>query len=195
MQSAFSEWSSTDDDSPSLPDMQLYSQNAPSSNYAPSVLGYYEGSSTPSFLFSSTPLDDEDAPDTAKTLTFPTHLEPSGTATESHDDHDSASSSFSRPQLSTSAPSYSSSSASASSYFDLRRPLVIAPQLQDRIIAALTPPHQRGKMITAISPWEGGALANVHDVYVESQHRVHVDGMSFDMLRDFVVPSQITTPC
>jgi hypothetical protein len=194
MQSAFSEWSSTDDDTPSLPDVQLYSQNTLSSNYAPSVLSYYEGSSTSSFVYSSTPLDDQDAPDTARTLTFPTLPEPSSAAPESHD-HDSASSSFARPQLSTSVPSFSSSSASSISYFDLKRPLVMAPQLKDRIIAALTPPHQRGKMITAISPWEGGALANVHDVYVESQHRVHVDGMSFDMLRDFVVPSQITTPC
>jgi hypothetical protein len=194
MQSAFSEWSSTDDDTPSLPDEQLYSQNTLSSNYAPSVLSYYEGSSTSSFVYSSTPLDDQDAPDTARTLTFPTLPEPSSAAPESHD-HDSASSSFARPQLSTSVPSFSSSSASSISYFDLKRPLVMAPQLKDRIIAALTPPHQRGKMITAISPWEGGALANVHDVYVESQHRVHVDGMSFDMLRDFVVPSQITTPC
>jgi hypothetical protein len=195
MQSAFSEWSSTDDDTPLLSDMEQYSQNALSSNYAPSVLGYYEGSSTSSFLFSFTPLDDQDPPDTAKTLTFPIYPEPAIATTEPHDDNDSASSSFSRPQLSTSAPSYSSSSASASSYFDLKRPLVIAPQLKDRIIAALTPPHQRGKMITAISPWEGGALANVHDVYVESQHRVHVDGMSFDMLRGFIVPSRITTPC
>jgi hypothetical protein len=199
MRSAFSAWSSTDDETPSPPDMGQYTQDVISkgSNYEPSLLGYYESSHNSSFLFSSTPLeDDEDEPDTAKALTFPNQSALPGSVFEPHSDDDSPSSSFSRPQLSTSAPSYSSSSASASSYFDIKRPLVMPPQLKDRIIAALTPPrHPYGKMITAISPWEGGPLANVHDVYVESQHRVHVDGMSFDMLRDFIVPSRITTPC
>jgi hypothetical protein len=221
MRSAFSAWSSTDDDetdddAPSLPEMEQYTMGVISkaSNYTPSVLGYYESSNNASFLFSSTPLEDgdeeEDDPSTAKALTFPNQSTLPGSVSKPHDDDDDDDndndnddnndddydlSCVSRPQLTTSAPSYSSSSASASSYFDLKRPLAMAPQLKDRIIAALTPPHPNGKIITAISPWEGGAITNVHDVFVESQQRVHVDGMSFDMLRDFVVPSRITTPC
>jgi hypothetical protein len=66
--------------------------------------------------------------------------------------------------------------------------------MKDRVIAAVTPPHLQRKRLTAISPWEGGALANVHDVFIESQQRVQVDGMSFDMLREFNVPNRLT-PC
>lgn len=198
--SAFSAWSSTDDDTDddvaSLPEMERYMKAVVSkgSNYTPSVLGYYESSNSASFLFSSTPIEDQDEPDTAKAYTFPDQ------AAEPQDDDDYPSSSLSRPQLtSSSAPSYSSSSASASasasSYFDCKRSLAIMPQLKNRIIAALTPPHPHAKIVTAISPWEGGAITNVHDVFVESQQRVHVDGMSFDMIRDFIVPSRTTTPC
>jgi hypothetical protein len=202
MRSAFSAWSSADDeedvedDTHSLPDMEQYAASALSkaSNYTPSVLGYYELSNNASFLFSSTPLEDEEQTGTAKSSVFPHPSAQLSSAPESHSDTGYPSSCLSRPQLVTSsAPSYSSSSASASSYFDYKRPLTIAPQLKDRIIAALTPPHS--KTVPAISPWEGGAIANVHDVFVESQQRVHVDGMSFDMLRDFVVPSRLTTPC
>jgi hypothetical protein len=209
MRSAFSAWSSADDDEDaeddtlslldmeqSLLDMEQYVDSALSkaSNYTPSVLGYYESSNNASFLFSSTPLEDEGRPDTAKSHVLPHPSAQQGSASESHSDTGYPSSSLSQPQLVTSsAPSYSSSSASASSYFDYKQPLTIAPQLKDRIIAALTPP--RAKTVPAISPWEGGAIANVHDVFVESQQRVQVDGMSFDMLRDFIVPSRLTTPC
>lgn len=203
MRSAFSTWSSTEEDdenesdAPSLPDMDQFTMGVLSktSTYTPSVLGYYEDSNNASFLFSSTPIEDEEGPDTAKGHNFPVQPLLPGSTSESQDDNNYPSS-LSQPQLtSSSAPSYSSSSASASSYFDCKRPLAIAPQMKDRIIAALTPPHPRGKIISAISPWEGGAIANVHDVYVESQQRVHVDGMSFDMLRDFIAPGRVTTPC
>jgi|TARA_R110002003_G_scaffold41_2_gene2807 hypothetical protein len=199
--SAFSAWSSTDDetddDALSLPDIERYTSEAISkaSSYAPSLLGYYETSNNSSFLFSSTPLEEEEEPETARACTFAAQSALPGSASEPHADDDYPSSCLSRPQLtSSSAPSYTSSSASASSYFDCKRPLAMAPQLKDRIIAALTPPHVHGKIIAAISPWEGAAIANVHDVFVESHQRVHVDGMSFDMLRDFIAPSRITTP-
>jgi hypothetical protein len=66
--------------------------------------------------------------------------------------------------------------------------------MKQRVIAAVTPPHPHNKRLTAVSPWEGNSFSNVHDVYVESQHRVNVDGMSFDMLRDLNVSSRLT-PC
>lgn len=203
--SAFSAWSSTDDegddDAAFLPDVEQYVKAAESkrSSYTPSVFGYYEASnSASSFFFSSTPIEEHDDPDTAKASTFPDQDALPGSANESHDDD--SSSDLSRPQLSSSsAPSFSSSSASASasSYFDCKRPrpFTIAPQLKDRIIAALTPPHPYSTMISATSPWEGGSIANVHDLYIESQQRVHIDGMSFDMVRDFIAPRQATTPC
>jgi hypothetical protein len=204
--SAFSAWSSTDDDTDddaaSLPNIEQYIKTVGSrdSNYTPSVLGYYEASNNASFLFSSTPMEDPDEPDTAKTATFPDQSGVPEPASEPHDSDDYPSSDCSRPQLtSSSAPSYSTSSPSASvsssSYFDCKRPFAVTPQLKDRIIAALTPPHPPAKTISATSPWEGGAIANVHDVFVDSQQRVHVDGMSFDMMRDLNHPIQTGTPC
>lgn len=202
MQSAFSAWSSTDDseddDLPALPDVDQYTQNAISntSSSTPSVLGYYADPNES--FFSSTPV--EDGSHTAKALQFPSPPELLHSSAETHsppydDDADYYPSSHSsQPQLtSTSAPS--SSSASESSYFGYKRPasMVFPPYMKDRIIAAVTPP--KGKMLTAISPFEGTAMSNVHDVFIESQQRVHVDGMSFDMLRDFIVPtSRVSTP-
>ena len=70
--------------------------------------------------------------------------------------------------------------------------------MRARIIAAVTPNHN-GKIITAISPFEGDTLSDVHDIFVESQHRLHVDGMSFDMLQNFKLPEEsmmrVPTPC
>jgi hypothetical protein len=67
-----------------------------------------------------------------------------------------------------------------------------------RIVAAVTPNHN-GKIIPAMSPFEGDTLANVHNILVESQHRLRVDGMSFDMLQDFKMPEEgmmrMPTPC
>jgi hypothetical protein len=206
MISAFSAWSSaddddndTDDDAPSLPDIEPYMDiTSKASTYAPSLLGYYETSNNGSFFLSSTPLEEyEETPDTAKGNVFPDGLALASPTPEAHNDDAYPSSSLSQPQLSTPAPSFTSSSASPSesSYFDFKRPLAIGPRMKERIIAALTPPHGHTQVISAISPWEGGALANVHDVYIESQQRVHVDGMSFDMLRDFTVPTRFSTPC
>ncbi|CAO2650956.1 Nn.00g092530.m01.CDS01 [Neocucurbitaria sp. VM-36] len=202
LQSQFSAWSSTDDDTdddaPPLPDLGHYSRHSMSkgSNYTPSVLGYYETSNDHSFLFSSTPMEEDEEPDTAKGFTFPDpSMVPEITSEPQDNNDDYPSSDLSRPQLtSSSAPSFTSS-ASTSSYFDFKRPISLTAQLKDRIIAAVTPPIVQGKMLTAVSPWEGAALTNVHDVFVESQHRVHVDGMSFDMQRNFVMPNQIGTPC
>ncbi|KAF2036407.1 hypothetical protein EK21DRAFT_52927 [Setomelanomma holmii] len=198
--SAFSAWSSTDDDTDEdlpLPDIERYTSEAISrvSSNAPSLIGYYEMSNNSSFLFSSTPLEEDEEPETAKAASFPDQSALPGSTSEPPADDDYPSSDLSRPQLtSSSAPSYSSSSASASSYFDCKRLSAMAPHLKDHIIAALTSPHPHDKIIAATSPWEGAAIANVYDVFVESHQRVHVDGMSFDMLRDFIAPSRITTP-
>lgn len=206
LQSAFSAWSSTDDSEddevPGLPEIDRYTHagitKATSNGSTPSVLGYYAGPND-SFLFSSTPSEE---PHTTKGFQFPNPPALLHSPSEPHspphdDDADYYSSSYSsRPQLtSSSAPSISSSAASASSYFEYKRPLssLFPPDMKDRVVAAVTP--ARGKIMTAISPFEGAALSNVHDVFIESQHRVHVDGMSFDMLRDFVMPaSRVSTP-
>lgn len=209
MRSAFSEWSSADDDDdggddevasdydelPAAPTHEQSSTSAKSkySNYTPSVLGYYEATNNNSFLFSSTPIEEEAQPDTAKRLSF--GLQSVLPESAESQDNDYPSSCMSRPQLtSSSAPSISSSSASASSYFDCKRPLAIMPGMKSRVIAALTPPPGHAKSFQAHSPWEGNAIANVHDVHVESSQRVRIDGMSFDMLRDFVIPSRLSTP-
>lgn len=205
MQSAFSAWSSTDDseddDVPALPDVEqhtLTTVSKASNRSTPSVLGYYAGSNE-SLLLSSPPAEEE--PHTATGFQSPNSpalfCSSGETRASPHDDDDYYSSAHSsRPQLtSSSAPSISSSSASASSYFEYKRPVsnMFPPHMKDRVVAAVMPP--KGKMLTAISPFEGAALSNVHDVFIESQHRVHVDGMSFDMLRDFIVPtSQVSTP-
>lgn len=213
MRSAFSEWSSADDDDdgddedddqvaleyeelPAVPPLEHSSGSIKSkfSNYTPSVLGYYEAGNNNSFLFSSTPIEEEEPPNTAKRLSFGSQSALPESA-ESQDNNDYPSSCMSRPQLtSSSAPSVSSSSASASSYFDCKRPLAITPGMKNRVIAALTPPPGQAKSLQAISPFEGNAITNVHDVHVESNQRVRIDGMSFDMLRDFVVPSRLSTP-
>ncbi|KAJ8117321.1 hypothetical protein OPT61_g1443 [Boeremia exigua] len=206
MQSAFSAWSSTDesedDDVPSLPEIDQYTHNAvskaASNGSTPSILGYYAGSND-SFLFSSTPAEE---PCNAKGFQFPNPpalmCSPTGPCSPPHDDDPDyyPSSYSSRAQLtSSSEPSISSSAASSLSYFECKRPLsnMFPPDIKDRIVAAVTP--SKGKMLTAISPFEGAALSSVHDVFIESQHRVHVDGMTFDMLRDLVVPtSRVSTP-
>lgn len=206
LQSAFSAWSSTDDSEddevPALPDIDYNTHNAvlkaTSNGSTPSVLGYYAGSDD-SFLFSSTPAEE---PQAAKDFQFPMPpalmSSPTGPHSPPHDDDaDYYPSSYSsRPQLtSSSEPSISSSAASTSSYFEYKRPLsnLFPPDMKDRIVAAVTP--RKGRMLTAVSPFEGAALSNVHDVFIESQHRVHVDGMTFDMLRDLVVPtSRVSTP-
>ncbi|KAF2798919.1 hypothetical protein K505DRAFT_87844 [Melanomma pulvis-pyrius CBS 109.77] len=210
--SAFSAWSSTDDetdevddDVPPLPEIDASSRNeSRASNYTPSILSFYENSNESSFLFTSTPLDEED-PLTARGFSFPDQSTLPGTTSPhspaQHKDDYPSSTLSTHPQLSSSsAPSFSS--ISTASYFDCKQPLSLAPHVRARIIAAVTPNHN-GKIITAISPFEGGTLTNVHDILVESQHRVLVDGLSFDMLRDFSMPEEgmkegmtrVPTPC
>lgn len=205
LKSAFSAWSSTDDgtddDVPPIPDTEHLRQGPKPDHYTPSVLRYYENSNDSSFLFSSTPLEEEDQPDTAKASSFPNQAAFQSSPIEpysptNHDDDYPSSALSNRPQLtSSSAPSFSSTSTG--SYFEYKRPITLAPHIRDRIIAAVTPPH--GKVIPAISPFEGAALTNVHDVLVESQQRVLVDGMSFDMVRDFTIPDEgmrrVNTAC
>lgn len=209
LKSAFSAWSSTDDETddevPPLPDNEPERKDSKPDFYTPSVLRYYETSSNSSFLLSSTPLEEEEQPDTAKGFSFPNPPHSPELSNDSfsnaydgdEDDDYPPSASPTRPQLtSSSAPSFSSTSTG--SYFDCKRPISFTPQLRDRIIAAVTPPPQP-KIIPAISPFEGAALANIHDVLVESQQRVLVDGMSFDMLKNLSLPDEgmhrIQTSC
>lgn len=197
LRSAFSAWSSagetpeTDDGASPLADMAKSSL----SNFTPSLLRYYENSNG-TFLHSSSPLEEkqqQQAHPNASGFSFPNFSLPTRTgslsttsephSTTSYDDYPLSTVST-QPQLtSSSAPSFSS--VSTGSYFDCKRSTSIAPHLKDRMIAALSPHHVGGEIITAMSPFEGGALANVHDIYVESQNRVLVDGLSFDMVQGF----------
>ncbi|KAF2659398.1 hypothetical protein K491DRAFT_675624 [Lophiostoma macrostomum CBS 122681] len=212
LRSAFSAWSSADDDTedelPPLPTADHSKNVSKTNNYTPSILRYYGASSDGSFLLSSTPSDDAKrlSHPNVDSFSFPGPSPPPASTTETRpspkDDLSCPSSSLSmHPQLtSSSAPSISSTSTS--SYFDYKRSTSIAPQVRDRIIAAVSPHPSKGKILTATSPFEGGALANVHDILVESQHRVLVDGLSFDLIRDFNMPRddfqaahRVPTPC
>lgn len=193
LRSAFSAWSSTDDDtgSEASPLQTGKAATSAGSTFTPSFLKYYENTSGSSFLFTSTPVEEEQEKEeeeekehsNAESFSFPQENKSSAPTSElpSPDSYeaDYPSSSLSRqPQLtSSSAPSISS--ASTASYFEFNRAVTITPQIRDRILTAVTPSHV--KVIPAISPYEGGALANVHDIYIESRNRVRVDGMSFDM--------------
>jgi hypothetical protein len=207
LQSQFSAWSSTDDEAedevPPLPgiDHELPRKDSHASNDTPSLLQYYQTINGPSFLFSSTPLDEDEQQShpNADGFSFPA---PPGNTSATHSpvshEEDYPLPALSHPQLSSSsAPSFSS--VSTASYFECKRPMSLAPHLRDRIIAAVSPQPSTGKTLAAISPWEGGALGTVHDVFIESQHRVHVDGLSFDMVRDLNMPHEavprVTTPC
>jgi hypothetical protein len=207
VKSQFSAWSSTDEDTDDeslpLPEYALPLEHTLSntSSHTPSVLGYYQMSGSDngsSFLFSSTPLEDEAEPDAVKTFRFPGQSALPSSSSDQPDYEEYPSSCPPHPQLTslsaTSAPSFTSSSVSLS-YFDCKRPTAITPQMKERVIAAVTPPpHLRNQRLSAMSPWEGGTLGSSHDVYVESHQRVTVDGMSFDMLRDVNVSNRLT-PC
>ncbi|KAF2712753.1 hypothetical protein K504DRAFT_372169 [Pleomassaria siparia CBS 279.74] len=192
LQSAFSAWSSTDDgvdegedDVPSLPNV------ATSANSTSSMLGIYDNSNASSFFFTSTPEED---PITATGFSFPNQSDLPGTASPPLSP--SPALSYHAQLSSSSAPSFSS--VSTASYFDCKPPITLAPHVRARIIAAVTPNHN-GKTITAVSPFEGDSLTKVHDILIESQQRVLVDGLSFDMLRDFNMPDEglmrLPTPC
>lgn len=206
LRSAFSAWSSTDDelendiddDLPPLPSMDPTLKEG-KFNDTPSILQYYENSDSGSFLFTSTPAIEfsQGEHPNAKSFSFPQPPDPPAQEPEHTSQYETdypSSSISSRPMLtSSSAPS----SISAASYFDCKQPLSIAPHLRDKIIAAVSP--QMPKMFTATSPFEGGALASVHDVFVyESQHRVQVDGLSFDLVNNLSITGvapQVQTPC
>ena len=192
--SAFSEWSSTDDDTddeaPALPSTSASCTLRKTEAYTPSLLGYYEQPNDSTFLFPSTPDEEEDDPDTAKANSFPNNSElpgmPDGAGAATQDD-DYPSSAFSRLSLVTSSSAPSISSISTGSYFEFKTGI---SQPADKAVE---------KVVPAISPFEGAALANVHDILVQSQQRILVDGMSFDMIRDFSMPVEgsrrIQTPC
>ncbi|USP80659.1 uncharacterized protein yc1106_07933 [Curvularia clavata] len=206
VKSQFSAWSSTDEDtddeSHDLPEHAVSVEDTFSngSSHTPSVLGYYETSGSgngSSFLFSSTPLEDQAELDSVKSFKFPDQSALPSPSPDQPEYDDYPSSCPPHPQLTslsaTSAPSFTSSSVSLS-YFDCKRPTAITPHMKERVIAAVTPPHLRNKRLSAMSSWEGSALGSPHDVYVESHQRVTVDGMSFDMLRDMNVSTRLT-PC
>lgn len=192
--SAFSEWSSTDDDTddeaPTLLSTSASRALQKTETYTPSVLGYYEQPNDSTFLFPSTPDEEEEDPDTAKANSFPNNSDlpgmPDGPVAAAHED-DYASSAFSRISLVTSSSAPSISSISTGSYFEFKMGL---SQPADMAVE---------KVVPAVSPFEGAALANVHDILVQSQQRVLVDGMSFDIIRDFSMPVEgsrrIQTPC
>lgn len=198
LRSAFSAWSSTDDelddvddDVPPLPTGEVFAKDLKLVHDTPSILQYYESSNQASFLFSSTPplqslQSDQTEHPNAKSFSFPQPPEQSAQDPEAlppqyETDYPSSSIS-SRPMLTaSSAPS----SISTTSYFDCKRPLSIAPHIREQIIATISPHGTMPKVITATSPFEGGALATVHDVLIESQHRVQVDGLSFDLVNSF----------
>ncbi|KAF2017238.1 hypothetical protein BU24DRAFT_146579 [Aaosphaeria arxii CBS 175.79] len=214
LRSQFSAWSSADDSEDGGDNELGYSlgpvptlSSVPRSctGATPSILQYYETANNASFLFSSTPLEEEhkegEHPN-AEGFTFPSkpplaahETDPGSTQYDS--DYPSSALS-SRPQLTaSSAPSFTSSSTA--SYFDCKRPIAaIPPQVRDRIIAAVSPRDPTKKVVHATSPFEGDALANVHEILIESQHRVLVDGLSFDLVQNMdvsdVVP-RVTTQC
>lgn len=221
MLSAFSAWSTTDDDTDDETLLRRPVHHglgrrslSKDSSYTPSVLGYYETSNTPSFLFTSAPL----GPTSNPTMTTgTTHVEQSpspGSASLRQDDDDDddrndrpeyshdnnnnnnelPSSATSDSQLtSSSAPSYTSS-GSNSSYFHCKRAKAIRSSMRDRIVAAVTPPHVPSKMLTTLSPWESRALSKAHYAFMEPQQRIHIDGMSFDMMSSFI-SAERATPC
>ncbi|CAI6339238.1 unnamed protein product [Periconia digitata] len=194
MRSAFSEWSSTDEDDndedsddelPHIPTSQpTMATPASKPSYTPSLLHYYENTKDSSFLFTDTPLDE----DPSQGFSFPATT----SARPARSPAPVPSSSppppmpplpamYGPPSLATSsAPSIST--VSTGSYFDSS----LNPTMRDRVIAAVTPPANptRGKSLTS-SPFEGKALVNMHNALVESQHRVNIDGMSFDMINEY----------
>jgi hypothetical protein len=185
--SAFSEWSSTDDEAddeaPPLPDTKTVQPAPPTDPYTPSsVLHYYEQSNDSTFLFPSTPLgNDQDEPYTAKLFFSPavpglpgTQGEPSSTRDGDYP------SSGSRLSLLSASSAPSLSSTSTESYFENNLPLSQVPDLKNRILAAVTPPP--GKVLPAMSPFERSDLANVHGIMVQPQRSIFVDGLSFDMV-------------
>ncbi|KAF2465846.1 uncharacterized protein BDR25DRAFT_395978 [Lindgomyces ingoldianus] len=196
LRSQFSEWSSTDDENddeaPQVPDIDPPRKDSKASDYAPSILRYYEKSSAGSFLLESTPPEDEGRNSYlevkhpfAEGPHLPNQPVPSQAPSEAdlciYNEHGYPSSVFTGPKLtSSSAPSFSSTSTA--SYFDCKRPISFTRQIRDRTIVEVSPHQDDRKILTAISPFEGGALTNVHDIFVESQQKVVIEGLSFDLL-------------
>lgn len=210
VRSAFSAWSSTDDDTGSeaspLPSSDLHKVKtgaSTGSNFTPSFLKYYENANGSSFLLTSTPTpaieereEEKDHPN-AENFVFPEAQQmeaplPVSRSSSGLEVDCSPPTFASRPQLtSSSAPSLSSGSASTASYFDAKRSMTLAPQVRDRLLGTKSSSRPDIKVLAAISPFEGSALSNVHDVYVDSPNRVRVDGLAFDMMR----PSDVQAHC
>lgn len=206
LRSAFSAWSSadesgndTDDERPPLPTVDRARQESRASTYT-NYLAYYEHVTPSTFLFPSTPLEENENPTVKTDEPSEDVSRPSLRMSRSHPQtpershtQSTSSTAYSNPQLT------SSSSTTASSYFD-RRPLSIGPDLKERVIAAVSPYEKRKtKVLTAISPFEGAALTRVHDILVKNPNRVVVEGLAFDLPREFKMPvegvRQVRTPC
>lgn len=206
LRSAFSAWSSTDDDTGSeaspLPSSDLHKVKtgaSTGSNFTPSFLKYYENANGGSFLLTSTPAIEEEEMEkdhpNAENFIFPgaqqTETPLLVSRSPSCVEVDYSPPTFAaRPQL-TSSSAPSTSSGSSASYFDVKRSMTIAPRVRDRLLGTKGTPRPDIKVLAAISPFEGAALSNVHDVYIESQSRVRVDGLAFDMMR----PSDVRAHC
>jgi hypothetical protein len=211
LRSAFSAWSSTDDEIedeifPELPTDRPRTE--PKTRiYTPSILRYYESNYASSFLFSTTPLEGEKQHPNAQGFMFPNREQPAKSSeadllrSEDYINADTdgdfpPSPPSSRPPLgSSSVPSLSSTSTA--SYFECKRPTSIAPHIRDRLIAAVSPYQDKSQIVSVMSPFEGKGMSGVHNLYVESQSRVHVDGISFDLVHDFSFPQmqRVPTPC
>ncbi|KAF2263397.1 hypothetical protein CC78DRAFT_544961 [Lojkania enalia] len=206
LRSAFSAWSSTDDETddevPPIPSIDVPRTAAKTSNETPSILSYYENSSNGSFLVSSAPSDNGEQLSEPQGFSFPAPPAHKNISYKSQhislEDEDISFTTSAHPQLTaSSAPSFSSSSTN--SYFEYKAPTGMKPQIKNRILATVSPHLNSHKVLTAISPFEGQAITNVHDVLIESQKRVIVEGLSFDLVRDINIPDggmhRVPTPC
>ncbi|KAF2745885.1 hypothetical protein M011DRAFT_495369 [Sporormia fimetaria CBS 119925] len=191
LRSAFSAWSSTeegteDEVSPHHGDA-LQRKASRASNHTPStILRYYENGSASSFLLTSTPLEEIEERRLASATSNPlANYDAFNSRSAASIDANTPFSTLStQPQLcSSSAPSLSS--ISTASYFECKRGKPRQTYIANGLLAAASPDPVKSKYITAISPFEGEHLTTVHDIRIEGQTRVHVDGHSFDLVRTF----------
>ncbi|OCK85400.1 hypothetical protein K432DRAFT_40045 [Lepidopterella palustris CBS 459.81] len=172
--STFSVWSSPDENStwednneellPSVGTADPAKDQMQTITSTDSILAFYEGSNSPSFLFPATPIDSEGK----ENAPSPPSLGPPSTIK----DITRSASATSRPSNPKRSPSYleaRSRSLTPQSYF---HPSILPL-----------------KTFTAISPYEGNALTHVYDILVEAPNRVVVEGLAFELLRELKIPS------
>ncbi|KAF2201334.1 hypothetical protein GQ43DRAFT_480784 [Delitschia confertaspora ATCC 74209] len=188
LRSAFSAWSSTDDetdteeDLPPLPTLDGPRKDSITGQYTPSILHYYEQSPSKSYLLSSSPNEEVEHP-FRQDFRFPAVPQtPPDTIPRSlpASSHKPASRSDDVPSVSH-APDMTSSSgrstSSDSSYFETRGrgPSKQRSALRDKIVAAVTPTER-------LTPFEEGGSHSMQKIF-PSPNRVMVNGMSFDLIR------------